>query len=244
MIRRPLISYYGSKFRLARGGAYPPPLYDHIIEPFAGSAGYALQWPHLQVTLIDEDPVLAAVWAYLIGASTKEIKALPLIHPGQNIDELIWPCEEARNLAGYWCSVAGTYPNRKLSPWAVRDRGWCESLKHCIAESIEQIRHWKIICGSYDEGPQGPASRFIDAPYEGAKGRKYRHGSSKLNYPEIATWCKQQQGQLIACEGPDATWLPFKPLCTMWGSRGYSKELVYLQGPQGGQMDMFAESFA
>ena len=36
----PLFCYFGSKYRAAPH--YPKPLYPHIIEPFAGAAGYSL----------------------------------------------------------------------------------------------------------------------------------------------------------------------------------------------------------
>jgi site-specific DNA-adenine methylase len=47
----PFFSYFGSKYRLAK--RYPKPQCDEIIEPFAGSAGYALLYPQKQVYLYE-----------------------------------------------------------------------------------------------------------------------------------------------------------------------------------------------
>ena len=47
-------SYFGGKWRAAPH--YPAPTEPHIIEPFAGAAGYAMRYPERKVTLIDADP--------------------------------------------------------------------------------------------------------------------------------------------------------------------------------------------
>jgi len=39
-----LFSYFGSKARI--GNKYPKPIYDTIIEPFAGAAGYSYAHSH------------------------------------------------------------------------------------------------------------------------------------------------------------------------------------------------------
>ena len=74
--RGPLLKYFGSKFRSAK--YYPPPQYTHIIEPFAGGAGYSLRYREHQVTLLDLDQELIDLWRYLIGADPAEIAAMPV----------------------------------------------------------------------------------------------------------------------------------------------------------------------
>lgn len=49
-------SYYGAKTNLV--GYYPKPKYDRIIEPFAGSARYALKYFDRDILLIDKYPVM------------------------------------------------------------------------------------------------------------------------------------------------------------------------------------------
>jgi hypothetical protein len=58
-------SYFGGKKALAKH--YPPPAEHTIIEPFAGSAGYALHWatPQHRVILIEKDPAVYALWRRL-----------------------------------------------------------------------------------------------------------------------------------------------------------------------------------
>ena len=56
---RPFFTFYGGKYRAAP--RYPKPKHSRIIEPFAGSAGYSMRYPDLNVTLVDAAPVIAGV---------------------------------------------------------------------------------------------------------------------------------------------------------------------------------------
>ncbi|MFL6862652.1 MAG: hypothetical protein ACJ8DZ_06610, partial [Allosphingosinicella sp.] len=60
---------------------YPAPRYNTIIEPFAGSAGYSLRYHERTVILYEIDPVVVAVWKYLIGVTPREILAIPDLEP-------------------------------------------------------------------------------------------------------------------------------------------------------------------
>ena len=64
---RPFFTYYGGKYRAAP--LYPSPTHANLVEPFAGSAGYALRYYDRQVLLVDADPVIAGLWRYLISAT-------------------------------------------------------------------------------------------------------------------------------------------------------------------------------
>src|SRR6266702_1498684 len=97
----PFFSFYGSKWQLAR--RYPAPRHDVIVEPFAGSAGYSIQYPSRQVVLLELDPVIAGTWQYLISAREREIRSLPL----EMNDGLP---QEARWLIGWWLNKGGAYP--------------------------------------------------------------------------------------------------------------------------------------
>ena len=76
-------TYYGTKKRIAKN--YPAPIYDTIIEPFAGAAQYSLygdNWKK-KVILLDKYDVVSRVWDYLINTATKErILALPNMNIG------------------------------------------------------------------------------------------------------------------------------------------------------------------
>src|ERR1017187_4954833 len=62
---RPFFGYYGGKWRDALKH-YPEPLFETIVEPFAGSAGYSLRYADRKVVLCELDPILASVWRYLV----------------------------------------------------------------------------------------------------------------------------------------------------------------------------------
>lgn len=97
---RPFFCYYGGKWRDAPKH-YPAPTHDLIVEPFAGAAGYALRYPDRDVLLIDTDPVIAGIWAWLVTAEPDEILCLPDIGPDMTIDDLdVRP--EAKHLIGFW----------------------------------------------------------------------------------------------------------------------------------------------
>src|SRR5690606_37766424 len=84
-----MFSYYGSKSKLVH--LYPEPRYDHIIEPFAGSARYALRYCDRQVTLVDACPKICAIWRWLINASIDDVSALPELPQGADLRDYDFP---------------------------------------------------------------------------------------------------------------------------------------------------------
>ena len=70
-----MFSYYGSKSKIIN--LYPSPKHGKVIEPFAGSARYALKYFDRQVLLVDKYSVLVEVWHYLQQASEADILGLP-----------------------------------------------------------------------------------------------------------------------------------------------------------------------
>lgn len=234
---RPFFSFYGGKHRhVAR---YPAPLYGQVVECFAGSDGYATRYHSVAVTLADTDPRVCGVWRYLIGASRREILALPLIGPGETLDVLIGAPEEARWLVGFWLAKAETAPRRTPSPWMRSGKWpgcfWGESIRERIASQVEHIRHWRIVEGSYEHLATPTATWFVDPPYE-VKGVHYRRGSGLIDFKHLGKWCRDLPGQVIVCENEGARWLPFRPFVDMKtlnrgdGSRSYSREVIWTQG--------------
>ena len=57
-----MFSYYGSKSKIIK--KYPEPIYNTIIEPFAGSAGYALEYWNRDVIITDTYEKVYKVWKY------------------------------------------------------------------------------------------------------------------------------------------------------------------------------------
>lgn len=231
MTVRPFFSFYGGKWRDAIKH-YPPPAYRHIVEPFAGSAGYALRWPALHVSLFDIDPVIVGVWDYLIHVTPSELLALPDV--AEHIDELR-VCQEARWLIGFWLNRGAAAPRKRPSSWmrsGTRPGSfWGPRVRERIASQLGAIAHWRITQGSYPEAEcADPATTyFVDPPYQGA-GVHYTHGSNGIDYAALGSWCKGLVEQVIVCENSGADWLPFSPLRDVKTTRRdmRSKEAVWL----------------
>jgi len=222
---RPLFPFYGSKWRDAR--RYQPPGHT-VVEPFAGSAGYATYYEPDRVMLYDRDPIVVGVWHYLIKASSADILALPDLEVGQSIDDCPSLPQEARWLIGFWLNRGSATPKKTKTAFSARtDRQqliWSERARVRIASDVEKIRHWQVREGSYETAPRVDATWFIDPPYVD-KGRYYR--MRHVNYIDLAEWCQHLTGPVIVCEQAGATWLPFRPLATIKSTRGVSAEMVW-----------------
>lgn len=207
---KPFFTYYGGKYRSAP--KYPYPHFDRIVEPFAGSAGYALRHYDKDVHLIDLDPIIVGVWSYLIAASSDEIMGLPSeFGEGRSVDDLSAP-QEAKWLIGFWLNKGAASPCKTPSSWmrsGIRPNSyWGQAIKERIASQVDSIRHWKASVGSYQSAPDEEATWFIDPPYQQA-GKLYRKGSNGLDFNQLGDWCSQRKGQVIVCENMGAKWLPF-----------------------------------
>lgn len=225
---QPFFSYYGGKWKLAR--LYCRPRCEHVIEPFAGGAGYSVYWKPKKVTLIEQNPVVYGVWKYLQRVSAREIMRLPsnITH----VDEL--PprvCQEAKWLIGFCFDNGLTKPALSRSNWArtpiMAARYWSETIKRRIASQVDHIRHWEIIEGSYEDAPDVKAHWHIDPPYDNTAGDKYLLHT--IDRESLAQWCQSRRGFRQVCENDGATWLLFKPLSMLqtYRGRGYSPEVVH-----------------
>lgn len=244
MVLRPFWSYYGSRYQLVP--SYPRPRHWCIIEPFAGAASYSLHYPERQVLLNDLDPIIAGIWDYLIQVSESEIQGLRNVI--NHVDELGSVPQEARWLVGFWLARARQRPATKTSSWArdctqrndIAGRFWCDSVRRRIASQLQYIRHWKVRCADYQDIPgAGPATYFIDPPFYGVAGRRYRKGSSQIDYAQLGDWCQRRRGQVIVCEQGSADWLPFQRAATgrvMTGTRGTLLWTNQESAPQPGQL--------
>ena len=216
VIDGPLFSYFGAKWTL--GAKLPGPLHRTIVEPFAGSACYALRHPERDVVLVERDPHVARVWRYLLAATPDEIRALPDLEDDQDVADLE-VSDGARTLIGFWLNAGSTGPKRRKSTWAKLGPGyetgggmlvWGEAVRSRIAAAVSRIRHWTLIEGDYREAPDVSATWFVDPPYQIA-GRRYRCSSDAIDFDELGAWCRSRRGQIIACENVGASWLPFRP---------------------------------
>lgn len=226
---RPFFPFYGSKWTIAR--RYPAPQFPLVVEPFAGSAAYATYYDVKQAVLVDADPIVAGVWAYLLRATPAEILALPeLPEAGDCVDNYSALAQEARWLIGFWLNRGSAQPKKTRTAYSARtDKGqlnWGLAAKQRIASQLPALTGWSITNASFVQTPPtGPATWFIDPPY-GVKGKHYRVKFS--DYATLGGWSRQRAGQVIVCEGPGATWLPFQPLGSFKSSRGRADEMVWL----------------
>lgn len=236
---RPFFPYYGSKWRLAP--RYPRPTQRRLVEPFAGSAQYATLYPHCAVELYDADPVIVGVWRFLLSSSSQELLALPDLEVGASVDDLNL-CQEARWLIGFWIRPACTHPGKQATGWFGQYAGdgtpqvWGRQVRERLAGQVARVKHWRVELLDYREIPGGPATWFVDPPYQGQKGKHYRHGSNLLDYGELGRWCRARVGEVVVCEAAPASWLPFAELdaaskgasggrvCEIAWSRGFAEQ--------------------
>ena len=224
---KPFFSYYGSKWRLSV--KYPTPVFDTIIEPFAGSACYSLLHHYKNVILYDAYDVIVQLWKYLISVSETEINQLPLLTAGQEIPHTL--CEEQKILLGFWVSKAKTSPGKRYTKYT-SSRGessqylgyWSASIRHRISTQLKHIRHWKIEHKSYSDVDNKLSSWFVDPPYQKG-GEYYIHNT--IDYSHLSDWCLNRHGQVIVCENGQADWLPFEPLHQHKGLVKTTKEIYY-----------------
>lgn len=228
---RPFFTYFGGKWRAAP--KYPAPRYGTIIEPFAGAAGYSVRYADHNVILVEMNPVIVALWKYLIKVSAAEIRRLPL--KVENVESLK-VCQEAKWLIGFWLNSGNVRPVKAPSTWMLGNTKpgsyWGEAIRDRIALQVEQIRHWAIFEGNYDIAPDLTATWFIDPPYHNRSGAIYPYGSKMIDYDTLGDWCQARSGQTMVCEAEGAVWLPFKPfqvIRALSGANGksYSREAIW-----------------
>lgn len=243
---RPFWRYYGGKWRSAP--RYPGPVFDTVVEPFAGAAGYACRHYRRDVVLVDRSPIIAGIWRYLIAESAESILALPDIPEGGTVDDMDAP-QEARWLAGFWCDNGVAAPRKSPSKWAREHgaeatswSGWSWKVRQRVASQVDHIRHWRVIEGEYHDAPDVMGTWFVDPPYSTPAGMCYKEQPE--SFAALGEWCRSRQGQVIVCEQEGADWLPFEPHHSARSLPSpnrpkRSAEVAWFQGPQTEQEGLF-----
>jgi len=203
-----MFPYFGGKRRLAP--TYPAPLYDTIVEPFAGGAAYGIHWleklPNLELIIVERDPTVAALWRALLEPDAAErVKAMPNVKHGDETTEPL--------IALVKGSVDRLSTLRKGKPVAVTEwmaERW-PGVRNRVAKTCSLVfGRVTVVEGDYTDAPTKTATWFIDPPYQ-HQGHVYPHGSDALDYRELADWCQTRTGQVIVTEAKPADWLPFEP---------------------------------
>jgi len=231
-------SYYGNKSKIV--DLYPRPLHDKIIEPFAGSARYALKWFDRDVLLIDKYPVIVRLWKFLQQCQPADIMRLPEPTYKQSINDF-GVSDDEKLLMGFIIGQGAASPQWIVQKF-VGEPGEIYREKKKIADQLFKIRHWRIELGDYTDAPNEPATWFIDPPYQFG-GEHYRMSNRAIDYRALAAWCRSRQGQAIVCENTKADWLPFFTLRRMTGAYSTTYEAIWSNYPTDfdvRQPDLFA----
>lgn len=223
-----MFHYYGTKRQLA--AAYPPPDYPLIIEPFAGSAAYAIHHlrlnPNLRALLFEKNPRVHNVWTRLLALTPDQVLALPRPAAGEWTRDFLYMTTEYSNAIAH-CSGVTITPRMEVSiPRMLEDIAWTLSL---VQGRID------VVLGDYRDAPDTEATWYIDPPYQTsdkeartAKGNGYGdYSADKLDFTGLGRWCQSRPGQIIVAEQLGADWLPFVPLRNMRDSQGQRKLEVW-----------------
>ena len=221
-------SYYGAKTNII--DHYPPPKFDKIIEPFAGTARYALKYFDRDVLLVDKYDVIIKIWKWLQLCSKQDILKLPNMKYREHVDDFEFDCVEAKLLMGFIIGFMTESPRKSATiRMQQRPNQILYTLKK-IASNLHKIRHWEIKHGSYDEINNQTASWFIDPPYQYG-GHAYKMSNRDMDYPDLSKWCRSRKGQVIVCENHKADWMDFKPMIVQKTRNGFQKEVIWSNLP-------------
>lgn len=219
-----MFSYYGSKSKIV--DYYPPPKYGKIIEPFAGSARYSLKYWDRDITIFDKYHVIIDVWLYLQQASKNDILNLPRFGNGENFKNHSQLSYIEKMFLGFISQAGST--GERYTVGTMKGINIDRDLKN-IAKQLFKIRHWKIKYGGYEDLEyleNTEATWFIDPPYQFG-GHEYKCSNKKIDFKNLAEWCKTRNGQVIVCENTKADWLPFKPMVDMQGTMFKTTEAIW-----------------
>lgn len=202
-----MFKYFGAKYKLAR--VYPSPIFPIIVEPFAGSASYAVHHRRLveRVILIEKDAQVVDLWLRLLSMSADEIRSMPVLAAGSMSDDILYAFAAGRTTrdtpSGEF--VVSPRMEQRFQPMIER-----------VASVVDECRHFEVIEGDYTDAPDVAATWFIDPPYQSMGGRwdrtrggRYLYGNKDFDYSALAQWSVSRRGQVIACEQGGADWLPW-----------------------------------
>ena len=226
--------YYGAKRRLAP--LYSPPLHPVIVEPFAGAAGYAMH--HLKrgtashAVLVDRDPRVVQMWQTVLSLSPDELLNYPVPAVGEwTKDPLIITSATSNS----WGSVK----SMRVTPRMGKVLG---GMLRGMAKALPLVQgRVEVHEGDYADARQsGPATYFVDPPYQSqqgdkfyARGKGYASGcaAQNLDFTALAEWCQSLDGQVIVSEHSGAEWLPFTQLVNIGNSQGAKRDEVVWERP-------------
>lgn len=215
--------YYGRKQKIFK--YYPKPKHDTIIEPFAGSAAYSMNYHTKNVILIEKDKRIANLWSYLIMVEPSEILGLPVLQSGQSLNdsEFSYLSDNQKSLIGFFLNPGSSQPKKSPGKFCA----WTEDNRKKLSVDVTKVKHWTIINGDYQEIDNQEATWYVDPPYQGNGGQYYRHGNKGFDYDRLRNWVLDRNGQVIVCENSEADWMDFTPLVNIQGQKHKTKEVIF-----------------
>jgi hypothetical protein len=230
----PFFKWFGSKWTAAKTNRYPKPLEGlPVVEPYAGSAGYACAHHEAPVVLFDADPNVTELWRWLIAASRDDILDIPLNLPPKTDIRGLGLSRGQALLLKNWQRTNNVSETWHTSPWGHMPGQWTSSTRARVADQIGALKHWRVATAE-SVWDAGPATWFIDPPYQ----YNYQYRSGLFHgYDTLVERVGKLQGLVICCEavGPKGeipTYLPFAASHTQVTSRRTktaSRELVYIR---------------
>jgi hypothetical protein len=165
---------FGSKWSSAKH--YPQPIEGApLFEPFAGSAGYSLNYHWFPVTINEIDFDLAFLWSWIIDvAKSQDILDIPLNVPeGTDIRSLGLSQGQA-TLLKYWQRTNNWGGCWTISKWGHLPGQFTESTRSRVAEQIHAVKHWKLNPIVWNI----PGTYACDPPYL----YNYRYGCNDFDF--------------------------------------------------------------
>lgn len=228
-----MVKWFGSKWSAAKH--YPQPLPGlPIFEPFAGGAGYALNYCDHDVVIWEENVLLRQLWQWLILAATPDsIREIPIgIPEGTDIRD-VGLDHGQQLLLKHWQRTNNVGDCWTISKWGHLPGQWTANTRARVAEQVMAIKHWKM--EKYTWLRQG--THFIDPPYL----YNYRYKFKSFDHEALALAMTgiPAGSRIIACEatcpktGAVPTYRPFVPSHRQVTSRRkktqnhHSQELIY-----------------
>ena len=167
----PLFKWFGSKWSASKH--YPRPLYDTIVEPFAGGAGYALRYADKRVVLAETNTHLLRLWRWIIDDASKEdVLDIPLgLRVGEDI-RTIGLSDGQALLLKHWQRTNNVGDCWTISPWGNSPGQWTANTRARVADEIQAVKRTLILfehgeweCWCCDrEGYESVSSDYVGPP--------------------------------------------------------------------------------